>query len=361
MNNINNDKELWSDIRSLWNSINKSIETTNNLFDDYLTHYLKYSTDEKDIQIKSICKKIYDANSLFNIKIRDIKNLKTDYEKKLLFQELELLIKDCSDNIYRFKNIVNYFEDKEKIELAKIEKQEKELRKKRAEELIAKRAAQKEKERLIKLEKEKIWAKKQQELLDEQNRIKKEYEEMSKKKLLIDYDVAPKKDEKIVDEKKEIIHKIEIEKIKIVEPIKEKIESKEIIHEEIDSTKVGIKDKIVNNNNEKLSLDTYKKAKKMHSNKEYEKAIELYKKSFELNQNENAAYNLGVIFFDKSDYENALLYFDLTLKINPLSPDAIYNKIVISALIDNKELTLKNLNLLKNINHNLYDEICYLF
>jgi len=102
---------------------------------------------------------------------------------------------------------------------------------------------------------------------------------------------------------------------------------------------------IVQNINNAEANQLFQEAVKCHEKKEWDKAIKLYDKAFQLNpRNINAIYNKGLIYKEKNDNENAKKSFYQVLEINPNMYKARYNLALIYKEESNYEQAVEELN-----------------
>lgn len=71
---------------------------------------------------------------------------------------------------------------------------------------------------------------------------------------------------------------------------------------------------------------------------EHDKAIDAFKKAFEINPaTPHVAYNLGLIYRDRKEYDTAIFWFGKAIQANPTDQDARNIKVRLEALQEEEE------------------------
>ena len=104
-----------------------------------------------------------------------------------------------------------------------------------------------------------------------------------------------------------------------------------------------------------LCLSAYINARMNEESKNYEKAIELYRKVVE-SERENAAYwwSFTVVSFEIADYENAMVYAQKAVELNPKLSESQYNIAVLLEIFGREREALHHYN--KLIKVHKFDE-----
>ena len=102
-------------------------------------------------------------------------------------------------------------------------------------------------------------------------------------------------------------------------------------------------------------MDFFNEGNKLYNNKNYEKAIDYYKKSVMNNENEACSYyNAGVCFIKLKDFDNAILMINKAISIQKESK-YFFNLGYCYAMKENSNKALINFNIAWALNNDDLD------